>query len=816
MFHVIGYTYCSPEMSLNGLDGWQIHCMSEGVTENQVQEVMGKYHHQPVSRQYQSDSGDIDVTEPNAHPRTVLFSESGDSYYLASGYSIDPLPGYRPGNQITRVLVTTDEDDFGYFTPAQALLIPEYFAHSFNSHHPPALSPNIALPEHYQNEALAEWLRETPFLANNFASILTMFERTLASNNSRIFIKATKVSDFLRIVALASMYFPKEQQLALSFRAQSLTPINSDYKITGVDPRVSPEITAQWATHNRCSFIDLTAEEISECPPSATSLKIAEWALAFAPEDIVEVTATVRDWEQWMEPQLALDAAAAILLPEQGSTPAISMDSLILAAESIAKNGADNMMSPSWLEDIISILLEDDLTQSEGLIQLAHALLSTGFGGLGIQLMTRTLQSRQADFSQLLRDQPAYWVGLSSVFKQTINEEPECITEFVEELLKALSLGIPAEQLPCVFTILQLLAPPQLKTQLLRNQAVMSNRNVLADYLLDHPEFLADLPYMFDHPLLRKILRQRLSKRLVGDRGQALSLVRKGDYDSLLSHVGPQMELIDVAIALRTETQSRASTEAQQRGYELDQIIEFAPRSAWQFVTVSNDGTTDPELLGRWIGIRTQKTNSPVRVSTEHSRQILHDLRTGAQARRILKILDDYAVVIEDSHLRSRVEHFHRVEEQLQDHIDYGEIRTPFRPDNKDAFLVHLPTVVAMCWSNQHQQDDRRREKLLDVLRIAINNDKAISAELAKCAQDSKLVFLNMLQLTYDETIPLTSHFSSGAIEYLGDEEIKRIAHHYGKDAKQMWSDFKQRRKQFDTIGTKIKRQWQRWAPTKK
>jgi len=102
---------------------------------------------------------------------------------------------------------------------------------------------------------------------------------------------------------------------------------------------------------------------------------------------------------------------------------------------------------------------------------------------------------------------PPTGVQLTATFKNTDSDG------FLTAILDCLSEGIPVETLPSVFVILRLVAQPQLKNY----PVIRHNRDLLADYLLNHPPSLANLPRMLDYVSLRKTTRQKLSGRLAAD-----------------------------------------------------------------------------------------------------------------------------------------------------------------------------------------------------------------------------------------------------------------------------------------------------------
>jgi hypothetical protein len=159
----------------------------------------------------------------------------------------------------------------------------------------------------------------------------------------------------------------------------------------------------------------------------------------------------------------------------------------------------------------------------------------------------------------------------------------------------------------------------------------------LADYSLDHPQFLANLPHMLDYVSLRKITRQKLSARLAADHPETLLHVQQGAYNIIRGPVGPGMELADAAIALFSAHNSGSNNESR-----VNQIIKYAPEPSWRFVTTCPDRIIDPDMLQRWISVRTDT----ISISAKHAHRILHAIRGDVCAREILSVLSSSAAVI--------------------------------------------------------------------------------------------------------------------------------------------------------------------------
>lgn len=216
------------------------------------------------------------------------------------------------------------------------------------------------------------------------------------------------------------------------------------------------------------------------------------------------------------------------------------------------------------------------------------------------------------------------------------------------------------------------------------------------------------------------------------------------------------MDIADAAIALYSARRQGDSNEA-----KINQIIKYAPEPSWRFITTCPDRIIDPEMLHRWISVRTDTID----ISAKHAHRILHAIRVDSFARQILSILSSSAAVIKNKELMKKVANFQATENRLREITNYGKIQNPLPRATKRAFSIHLPALIAMCWGNADRQQDRQRETLLCTISTTLDNDAIISTELLQSAKEREVVFINMLEFSYSQASPLAMHFSLTAIK---------------------------------------------------
>lgn len=80
--------------------------------------------------------------------------------------------------------------------------------------------------------------------------------------------------------------------------------------------------------------------QICDCSLPKTAAKVVELAHIFPTEDVLRMTTTIRIWSQWMDAQLASDAAALLLFPKPEPPTPQESTVLITAAQAILKKAA--------------------------------------------------------------------------------------------------------------------------------------------------------------------------------------------------------------------------------------------------------------------------------------------------------------------------------------------------------------------------------------------------------------------------------------------------------------------------------------------
>lgn len=546
-------------------------------------------------------------------------------------------------------------------------------------------------------------------------------------------------------------------------------------------PATCAPITYEYRPPEQVSQTAMITEQICDCLPTSTGAKVAELAVIFPTEDVLKMTTIIRIWSRWMDSQTASDAAHLLLFPGQKSPTQQETTLLITTAEAILRNGSGNSVNPQWLNDIANRLAQTHPAPATELAELAHLLLSAGFGTAGIRLLSHLLHSHPVEYHQIFKDDPSYWVQLAANFKNTESDV------LLTTLLDCLSAGIAVENLPSVFVILQLVVQPQLKT----HPVIRDNRDLLADYLLDHPQFLASLPHMLDYVSLKKITRQKLSSRLTADYPGTLLHVQQGDYDIIRGAVGPGMGIADAAIALHSTHKPGSSNEA-----KVNQIIKYAPEPSWRFITTCPDHIIDPEMLQRWISVRTDT----ISISTKHAHRILHAIRNNTNARQILSVLSSSAAVIKNKELVKKVANFQTTENRLREITNYGKIQNPLPRATKRAFSLHLPALIAMCWGNADRQQDHQRETLLRTISMTLDNDALIITELMQSARDREMVFINMLEFSHSQASPLAMEYSLAAIKQLSDQQLEQLSQRFGRKGQRAWQDFIERQNKYTKL----------------
>jgi hypothetical protein len=157
--------------------------------------------------------------------------------------------------------------------------------------------------------------------------------------------------------------------------------------------------------------------QISDCSLPRTAAKVTELAPVFPAEDVLRMTTTIRIWSQWMDAQVASDAAALLLFPKQEAPTPQEVTVLITAAQGILKNSNDTVASSRWLTDIATYLTKAHPTPAAELAELGHLLLLAGFGTPGIQLLSRLLHDHPVDYHRVFKEDASYWAQLAATFK---------------------------------------------------------------------------------------------------------------------------------------------------------------------------------------------------------------------------------------------------------------------------------------------------------------------------------------------------------------------------------------------------------------
>lgn len=683
MFGTIDYTYCTREMSLNGLPGWQLSACSEHLDSDDRNRVTEKYFHALPSKDYP----DIDMRDPSTHPRTVLFDENGGRFYLANGKSIPELQGTtRPGNHFTRVLVTTEPEDFYWTSPAQTLCIEELWVQPLSAT-PGKLGSKAAPSQSQTPDELIRYFRGKTWFWDNFAVMLTLIEKTLEPSGPRVFIQTDDEVEFLNCLALFSFFLSRPQQLRLTFRMGTYNPESESYRVIGVHPAVLADLHGFDLAQTNESFIDLIGQGMSDIKPSPTATRVVDWLNSHDSGDVIRTVEQLREWETYMESTVAVEAVRTILLGEKGNE---FTGAVIQALVAFSRVSPENDSVAAWVADCTDYLLQAGTAVGE-LVDVSRSLIVGGHVGAGVHILNEVVRrsiGKPSDIARVIGP-PGYWAEALPVLSSA--DRGDWAEERIAELRRSLvSIGAYGDDFrsESIGGYLSLLKAVN------RGEEIRIDLNLYdrqARLLADNPALSTSVHEWEEGDLIFDAARNLLLTDLLTNQSPLTMGVARGEYDSFLSQ--QYSHDLDTWILVAQLRREHHGDEGRALNSGLHKLASRSTIENWWPFFHDLDGNVD--FTGGLEWLRAQRS-CPVSLGDAIATWYQQN---PAQLARILEFLVARPSMSASRELSRILDQFHVVRHELanlQGRRKPSEIR---RLTPQELFL-HLEIIVKTAWQH--------------------------------------------------------------------------------------------------------------------
>lgn len=306
MFAVLTYTDCAASESVSGRSGFQFRSASAAADPADQDRIRsGLLHVVPMG---------LDPERPDTHPPTCTYAALDGRYYLSRGRSTGRTLSGRPGNQLTRTIVTGSPADIIPLRPAQLFsatswsLEPDHPADADGWQAPLEIDPD------FETAALHRMVATDPWARSVLPAFLTMVEMATATPPTKLIINHPDQAVVMRWIALSSILEDGARALDLTFRVYSADPVGDPADIVGAHPDLTPGLTPDRASG--CNLIDLAGQRISAVPVSSSAALHAAWFLDHDPYQALDAVETSRRWATMFAPADAAVAARSACLHE--------------------------------------------------------------------------------------------------------------------------------------------------------------------------------------------------------------------------------------------------------------------------------------------------------------------------------------------------------------------------------------------------------------------------------------------------------------------------------------------------------------------
>lgn len=347
MFAVLTYTDCAASESVSGRSGFQFRSVSAGADPADQDRIRsGLLHVVPLG---------LDPERPGAHPPTCAYAELDGRYYLSQGRSTGRTLSGRPGNQLTRTIVTGSAADIVPLRPAQLYSATSWSELDQQPAEADGWQAPLEIDPAFETAALHRMVVEDAWARQVLPAFLSMVELATATPPVKLIIAHPDQRVVMRWIALASILEDGMQALNVTFRVYSPDPIGDTADIVGAHPVLTPGLTPDRVAG--CNLIDIEDRRIGAVAVSPSAAMHAAWFLDHDPYQALDAVETSRRWANMFAPADAAVAARSACLhrPDRAVDPA-DFTSALVALGALAAGGQHDELDAygDLLVDVVS------------------------------------------------------------------------------------------------------------------------------------------------------------------------------------------------------------------------------------------------------------------------------------------------------------------------------------------------------------------------------------------------------------------------------------------------------------------------------
>ncbi len=388
-FEVATFTDVTAAESVNSSDGFQFQAVSAGFDRQDQAVVQGELNFVPAPMWAAAHGGD-----PLSHPLQCTYAVREGRMYLTQSRALGLTANGRPGNQLTEAAVTDDVDDFVPYSPAQLMAASEWTLEKAASKVRDAWVTPLQIAPSLDAEAIERFAREDPWTLTALAGFVTMLQRSLAEEGSRVFIEHEDLTTVLRWIALGSMFLGGEAVARLTFRVFHASPWAGSFKVVGVHPELVQLLRpADWRQSPSAYWIAPASHEIGPIDASLLAREAVRWFIeggALRAAEGIDIT-------QWLAVLGDAGAARAADLLIDGGTGAAERDwrTAVHVVAALAAAGRGDLIE-MYEDDLLDAVAQYRPRNAEEFALAAKAItggLAVGLAGVAAGVAGPTLEA---------------------------------------------------------------------------------------------------------------------------------------------------------------------------------------------------------------------------------------------------------------------------------------------------------------------------------------------------------------------------------------------------------------------------------------
>lgn len=575
MFEVAVYTDVGAQEAIDGIDGFNFQSVSQGLTGIDQQRIRENLLHRVIPAWGL-------VHEPLLHPPTCAFMVQDGRFYLSRGISTGDTKSGRPGNQLTQVIVTSENSDFVPYRPAQLFGAAEWsLTKAASRESAPWVTP-LQISQEFEAHALRDLVLSDAWSSAILPHFITMIDAATASESRKLVLLHDSLDLIMKWIALGTLFLDVDTAQALQFRAIVEDPWRVDAPIVGVSPELRNSDLGS------ANVLDLATRLTPNVEPSDSARSRASLFLEQSAEDALNVIETARRWEQILGADLAYKAACLVGVPDSAPLGESTWRTSIVAVEQLAAAGLGDDLT-LYAEEFCDATYGYGPTTTEEFAMVGRAILNahdSGIDALASGMLVPTLEALVAVPAQC-HALVGEWLESATPIRWDSSDSRAAASAFLGELL----CTAPADALPDLFAAARIIAAPVAEAEL--RTAIER----LASRWAEHPE-IGELCWT----------RWLAADAVVVALGEILvEFLKRGDYSTEVGLLEGRWDFMEpvangssFADWLRAAEVARIPADRRVPHIKRENRI---PADAWRIALADSDVPRQADLWSAWIEV---------------------------------------------------------------------------------------------------------------------------------------------------------------------------------------------------------------------